>query len=104
MGKYCKFTGADTTAEGYECPIKKMCLNCECVIFEEDSEGNRTYYCTNESVMEAGKKKILAAVPEGYEIETLTLKPMLLKNPTKKCANHTTDYGVLENELKRILG
>ena len=80
---YNVLTGADMSAEGYKSPIKKMCLNCEsCNCVDEQ------YFCNNEKVLESGKKKILEAVPEGFEINVLELKPMQLKNPTKKCGNY----------------
>ena len=34
---------------------------------------------------------MLSALPEGYEIETLEIKPMLLKNPCKKCGKYLLD-------------
>ena len=63
--------------------IKKMCLNCKHLVNE-----NEDYRCNNEAVMEKGREKILASLPEGFEIESMVLKPMALKNPTKKCGNY----------------
>lgn len=97
MGKICKFTGVEL-AEGVE-TIKKMCLNCVSLVENEDG----TYACMNEAVMEKGREKILAAVPEGFEIDTLTLKPMALKNPTKKCGVYSVNLSALSEELNRIL-
>lgn len=97
MGKFCKFTGVEIT-EGVE-TIKKMCLNCVSLVENEDG----TYACMNESVMEKGREKILAAVPEGFEIDTLTLKPMALKNPTKKCGAYFANINEICNELEAIL-
>jgi hypothetical protein len=57
----------------------------------------------NETVMEKGREKILAAVPEGFEIDTLTLKPMALKNPTKKCGVYAVNIPALTEELNTIL-
>ena len=79
--EYDILTGEKKT-DGYSSPLKAMCLNCEYC-----KNDNGTAYCVNEKVLEVGKKKILASVPEGYEIDTLTLKPLLLKDPTKKCNN-----------------
>ena len=92
--QYCKLTGIDLTGDGATNGFKCMCVNCKsCHIdFNKDQ-----YVCDNEKVMEVGKQKILAAVPEGFEIETLTVKPMVLKDPTKKCKNHQFDLdGVVE--------
>lgn len=83
MGKLYELTGTQID-EASEPFFKKMCLNCS---FCSKNE-KEVYSCSNKNVIEAGKKKILAAVPEGFEIATLELKPMLLKNPVKKCANY----------------
>lgn len=99
MKEYDLLTGAEIPEEGaYVSPIKQMCLNC---LFMSK---NASYTCSNENVIETGKKKILAAVPEGFEIDTLTLKPMTLKNPTKKCANYCLDKETVMQEVMSILG
>ena len=86
MGKYNIFTGADKTSPDYKPVIKQMCLNCKSCFVDNDS-----YFCNNDNVLESGKKKILESVPEGFEISMLELKPMALRNPTKKCKNYDTD-------------
>jgi len=94
MSKYCKLTGVDLSQEGATNGFKTMCINCKSCIYKSEED---RYVCENENVMEMGKKKILAAIPEGFEVETLTLKPMALKDPTKKCKNHQFDMnGVAE--------
>lgn len=94
MGKFCKFTGVELT-EGVE-TIKKMCLNCVSLVENEDG----TYACMNEAVMEQGREKIkAAALAMGHEIADLKLKPMALKNPTKKCGAYETDINSLVEEL-----
>ena len=93
MGKLCKLTGVEIPEEGREPIMQKMCLNCTSCVENEDG----TFSCTHEKVIEAGKKKILAAVPDGFEIETLTLKPMLLKNPTKKCGNYSANIDLIHS-------
>ena len=98
MVKYCKFTGVELTGEN-PIAIKKMCLNCKSIIDNLDG----TYSCGNESVMQKGREKILAAVPEGFEIDTLTLKPMSLKNPTKKCGAYDVDMDMLHIELTAVM-
>lgn len=86
MKQYCPLTGIDLSADGATNGFKKMCLNCiDCGL-----DGG-VYSCHNENVLQAGKNKILLSLPEGYEIETLELKPMKLKDPTKKCSNHQFD-------------
>jgi hypothetical protein len=84
---YCKLTGADLTEDGAANGFKCMCVNCKSCICDTD----KGYLCKNDKVMEVGRQKILASVPEGFEVDTLTLKPMVLKDPTKKCKNHQFD-------------
>lgn len=92
MKQYCPLTGIDLSLDGATNGFKSMCLNCKSCHPDanQDSYGEK-YTCNNEKVMEVGKNKILAALPEGFEIETLTLKPMALKDPTKKCKNYSFD-------------
>ena len=98
MGKFCRFTGAELP-EGSNSLIKKMCLNCKSLIENEDGH----YACVNEAVMEKGREKILAAVPEGFEVDTLVLKPMVLKNPLKKCGVYEANIQSLVDELSTNL-
>lgn len=97
--KYDILTGADTTAQGYKSPIKKMCLNCNNFICRPSGESNEEYFCDNENVLESGRKKILESVPEGFKISVLEMEPMQLKDPTKKCKNHSLDEDLVEEEL-----
>lgn len=97
MENICKLTGIELT-EGVECPLKKMCLNCASLVEKKDG----TFACKNEKVMEKGKEKILASVPEGFEIDSITLKPMNLKNPTKKCGCYSADMESIMAEINKI--
>lgn len=81
-------TGVDLSSDGATNGFKSMCVNCKSCHVDNDKD---QYVCDNEKVMEVGKQKILASVPEGFEVDTLTLKPMVLKDPTKKCKNHQFD-------------
>lgn len=99
--KYDIFNGTEIK-EG-EQPIQhitKMCLNCTSLIEEESG-----YRCCNENVMASGRKKVTASLPEGFEIDTLILKPMVLKNPTKKCGNYEFNIdaiiAAIEEEIKQ---
>jgi hypothetical protein len=83
MDNYFKLTGINLQ-EGEPCPIKKMCYNCISFVNNEDGTGS----CTNETVNAKGKEKIIASLPEGFEIEELKLKPMKLKDPSKKCGQY----------------
>lgn len=94
MKEYCILTGREIPEGGLEPLFKKMCLNCTTCITAEEK-----YRCTNEKVMEVGKKKIMESLPEGYEIENLTLKPMELKDPTKKCKNYEANMGLINEKI-----
>lgn len=96
--KYNILTGADTTAQGYKSPIKKMCLNCNNFICRPNGD-NEEYFCDNENVLESGRKKILDAVPEGFKISVLEMEPMQLKDPTKKCKNHNLNEDLAKEVL-----
>lgn len=98
MKKYNVFTGAEIPEEGEQPIIKQMCLNC--ISCMDDDEN---YRCNNQNVMEAGVKKVSASLPEGFEIDTLVLKPMVLKNPTKKCPNYSVDKDFVVTELMTYL-
>lgn len=98
MAIFCRFTGLEIP-EGKVSLINKMCLNC--MSLQDNKDGS--FACRNEKVMEQGRNKILAAIPEGFEIETLTLKPMQLKNPLKKCNNYVPNIEELIGELKQTL-
>ncbi len=98
MNEYFKLTGINLQ-EGETCPIKKMCHNC--VFFVENEEG--TGSCTNEIVNEKGREKIIASLPEGFEIEELKLKPMKLKDPTKKCGQYSVAKEVVCNAIISLL-
>ena len=88
MVNNCTICGAELV-DG-KCPsvhaVKPMCLNC---IYVTDTGSE--YRCVNEDVLEGAKQKMMAALPEGYEIETLEIKPMLLKNPCKNCGKYLLD-------------
>lgn len=89
MVNNCTICGAELV-DG-KCPsvhaVKPMCLNCKYIT--ETGEGECR--CVNEDVLEGAKQKMLAALPEGYEVESLQIKPMLLKNPCKKCGKYFFD-------------
>lgn len=88
MSEFCIICGNELV-EG-KCPnthgVKKMCLNCMWSQRHEDG-----YVCINQAVLKPAYDKMLAALPEGFEIDVIQLKPMALKNPCKKCGNHEFD-------------
>ena len=73
---------------------KKMCINC--------SFCEHGITCTNEENMNRAKEKVLAAVPGGYEITNLEMKPLPLKDPTKKCINWSLDNELINEWIKKI--
>lgn len=97
MNDYFRLTGIELK-EGEACPIKKMCYNCE---FVQENDG--VCACTNELVNAKGKEKIIASLPEGFEIEELKLKPMKLKDPTKKCGQYSVANEVVCNAIISLL-
>ena len=88
------FTGAEV-ADG-ESVLKKMCLNCAYCLSKEDG----TYACNNEDVLEKGKEKILAAIPEEYKVAPIQIQEMALKNPTKKCGQYSADIEFLTEMIE----
>lgn len=97
--KYDIFTGDEIKDGEVVVPhIKKMCLNCSNLVCE-----NEDYRCNNEAVMEKGREKILASLPEGFEVESLVLKPMVLKNPTKKCGNYNCNLELIVKTIETEL-
>lgn len=96
MTKFCLLTGVSEN----ETPIKKMCVNC---VFSQCNQGDNAYICQNQKVMEIGLEKVKDAAKNlGYDIDTLVLKPMLLKNPLKLCPNYTPNMEAINNAIKKI--
>jgi len=96
MINYCKICGAELV-EG-KCPngehLKKMCLNCS---FCEES--NDYLFCKNEENLAAALNKVKEAIPSGYEIAELSLKPIALKDPCKKCKKWVINSEAVLKEL-----
>jgi hypothetical protein len=96
MAKLCLLTGVDEK----ETPIKKMCVNCKYSRYVEETDN---YVCNNEQVMEVGFEKVKeAAKGLGFDIDTLTLKPMTLKAPLKKCDNHSINIEAITTYLQNL--
>lgn len=75
--------------------FKKMCLNCR---WYNRVDGT----CTNQDNLNAMVNKLKQAV-SGYEIEDIKLKPIPLKDDTKKCQRHETDTeSVVEYVISRM--
>ena len=97
MAKLCAICGAELV-EG-KCPnaeshFKAMCLNCmHCQYHEEED----AYKCHSEGNMNKALNKIQAAINVSELGYRLTLEPLPLKNPTKKCNLWNPDKnGILE--------
>lgn len=73
---------------------KKMCRNCE---FCENGE-----HCLNEINLKNARDKVLASVPSGYEITNLDLKPLPLKDSTKKCGQWSLNKAIADEWIKHI--
>ena len=100
MKEICKICGTEKV-EG-KCPnaelhLKKMCLNCTSCNFADD------YFCQNEENMHDAVDKILANVPSGYAIEEIKLKPLPLKDATKKCARWSLETNTIIDELNALV-
>lgn len=96
MSKFCMICGTELV-DG-KCPqahiVKPMCLNCVSV-----TENGDEYRCINEVVLGIAREKMLAALPEGYEVGEIEIKPMLLKNPCKKCGKYSLNKESLAQYL-----
>lgn len=84
----CIFCGTELV-EG-KCPnqenhFKPMCINCMFCNTEVTDTDDGKCFCENPDNKEDAVKKIKEAVPSGYEIEDIKLKPLPLKDETKKC-------------------
>jgi hypothetical protein len=97
--KYDIFTGKEIKDGEKPEHITKMCLNCKYHV-ESEEDGAEVHRCNNKNVMDMGIKKIYSSLPEGFEIDTLVVKPMFLKNPTKKCGYYETDFDVILGAIK----
>lgn len=83
----CLFCGADLVdgcCPNIEQHFVKMCLNCTSCDFGVTEDGTEKYFCTNETNMNNQLNKLKDAL-NGYEIEEIKLKPLPLKDYTKKC-------------------
>lgn len=98
MGNLCKLTGIDLSVDGATNGIKPMCLNCT-----ECQANDNEFVCINDSVMEKNKQRVMESIPEGIEVENITLKPLKLKNPTKKCGFYRFDKEAVMEYLSQIM-
>ena len=98
--KICTFCGETLDNDGV-CPninqhFKPMCLNC---ISCKDNGDN--FICLNEENRIDAENKIKSTVGCGYEITSLTLSPLPLKNPTKNCKRYKINGTILIEQLSK---
>ena len=101
----CVFCGTDLV-DG-KCPnfnqhLNKMCLNCSSCNCEMGDDGTEKYLCVNETNMNNILNKIKESLV-GYEIEDIKLKPLPLKDFTKKCKLWTLNGLKISEELQKYL-
>lgn len=98
----CIFCGEALNEQG-KCPnasqhLKPMCLNCIHMGFDE---GN--CLCCNEDNKNDAIQKIMSSYEGGYQITGVTLKPLPLKDPTKKCKRHALNNNAVSDALSELL-
>lgn len=98
----CLFCGELLNEEG-KCPnaaqhFKPMCINCKHMGYD-----NEDCVCCNEDNKNDAIQKIMSSFDGGYQITGVTLKPLPLKDPTKKCKRHTLNYDVLIEGIKSLV-
>lgn len=94
----CILCGEELNDNGI-CPnsnlhFKPMCLNCE---FCQENEEHCV--CLNDENREDAINKIKASFEGGYEIKDITLEPLPLKEPTKKCKRYHSNNTLIFNTL-----
>ena len=85
--KKCVLCGEELNELGL-CPnasqhFKPMCLNCTYCDYNVER-----CICNNDENKQDAVNKIKASFDGGYEIKDITLEPLPLKDPTKKCKRH----------------
>lgn len=96
MDNRCKISGFELGSK--ETLAEKMCLNCKNSITDEEG----ALRCTCEAVKNIHRQKLIDSLPEGYEIESIVFKPVLLKKPTGKCPNYDVNMEIVENTLAEM--
>lgn len=95
--KYSVLTGLDKNSEEHKNMFKTMCLNCvNC------TNNGKEFNCFNSVVIESYKNKILSNMPDDVEIKQFELASVKLKEPTKKCKNHTLNMEAVIAEIKEF--
>lgn len=100
MNDFCKICGTEKVngvCPNAESHLKKMCLNCESCVNETD-----TAFCNNPDNLNDAVEKIKQNIPSGYSLENIELKPLPLKDPTKKCKRWKLNVQSVLNEFEKL--
>lgn len=102
----CIFCGELLNEEG-KCPnaaqhLKPMCINCM-HMGVDNIDGSDVCVCCNEDNKNDAIQKIMSSYEGGYQITGITLKPLPLKDPTKKCKRYSLNQPVVEAALTGLL-
>ena len=101
----CVLCGSDLV-DG-KCPnasahFTAMCLNCVSCMPEVNDTQEEVFLCINKDNQKMAIEKIKQSVPSGYEIEDIKLKPLPLKDVTKKCKKWQVSKSLIEQEIVTI--
>ena len=103
MSKFCKICGAEIESVDGKCPnaelhLKKMCFNCVSCSVEDDN-----CFCKNEDNLKDAVEAVKKNIPSGYELQNIELKPIALKDPTKKCKRWSLNLNTIVQELNSLV-
>ena len=98
----CLFCGELLNEEG-KCPnaaqhFKPMCLNCEHMGYDGED-----CVCCNDDNKNDAIQKIMSSFEGGYEITGVTLKPLPLKDPAKKCKRWSMNLDALTLAMSKMV-
>lgn len=101
----CLFCGTelvDGKCPNFEQHLIKMCLNCSSCESLINDDGGEQFYCNNTTNMNAQLEKLQNAL-KGYVIEEIKLKPLPLKDCTKKCNLWNLNGVKISEELQKYI-
>ena len=73
-----------------------MCINC---VFCKENED--LFFCENEENLTEAINKVKLSLPSGYEFQSLSLKPLPLKEPIKKCKKWSINIDLINSQLSK---
>ena len=107
MSEFCKICGTEKV-DG-KCPnaenhLKKMCFNCvSCKDGNKDINDSGALFCYNEENLNDAVEKVKANIPSGYSLENISLVPIALKDPTKKCKRWKLNTEIILKEYEGLV-